>query len=117
MTFGAFMGAVLEETPFPTTLFYFTSFKKLMGSRRQIHEHLGATINQITNKSPSRSFRIPFPEDGAEQRAIATALLDVDALIGALDSSSQRTATSNRPPCSSFSPARPACRGLVGSGR
>ncbi len=36
-----------------------------------------------------------------EQRAIATALSDVDALLGGWTGSSPRSATSNRPPCSS----------------
>ena len=79
MTFGAFM-AVLR-TPFHDFVYYQFQSEVI---QRQIHEHLGATINQITNKS-LRSFRIPFPEDDAEQRAIAGALSDVDALIGALD--------------------------------
>src|SRR5205823_1553604 len=47
-------------------------------------EHLGATINQITNKSLN-SFRIPVSSVDNEGRAIATALSDVDALLGGLD--------------------------------
>jgi len=78
MTFGAFM-AVLR-TPFHDFVYYQFQSEVI---QRQIHEHLGATINQITNKS-LRSFRIPFPEDDAEQRAIATALGDVDELLGAM---------------------------------
>ena len=52
--------------------------------KRQIHEHLGATINQITNKSLNL-FRIPFPDDKAEQEAIAAILSDMDAEIAALE--------------------------------
>ena len=44
----------------------------------------------------------------SEQRAIAAALSDVDALLDGLTGSSPRSATSSRPPCSSSSPARPA---------
>ncbi|MCC6609176.1 MAG: restriction endonuclease subunit S, partial [Burkholderiales bacterium] len=35
--------------------------------KRQIHEHLGATINQITNASLG-SFRIPFPPPPERER-------------------------------------------------
>ena len=45
--------------------------------KRQINEHLGATINQITNKSLSR---VPVSPLDDERCAIATALSDVDAL-------------------------------------
>ncbi len=79
VTFGAFM--TVFRTPFHR--FVYHQFQSAL-IKRQIHEHLGATINQITNKSLN-SFRIPFPEDDAEQRAIAGALSDVDALIGALE--------------------------------
>ena len=79
MTFGAFM-AVLR-TPFHDFVYYQFQSEVI---QRQIHAHLGATINQITNKS-LRSFRVPFPEDDAEQRAIAAALGDVDALLLALE--------------------------------
>jgi type I restriction enzyme S subunit len=51
--------------------------------KRQINEHLGATINQITNKSIN-SFQIPVPP-APEQRSIATALSDVDGLLSGLD--------------------------------
>jgi len=51
---------------------------------KQVQAHLGATINQITNRS-LKGFRVPLPEALGERRAIAEALGDVDALIGALD--------------------------------
>jgi type I restriction enzyme S subunit len=53
--------------------------------KKQINAHLGATINQITNRSLN-SFRIPVPTSTDEQKAIAKALSDVDALIDSLES-------------------------------
>jgi type I restriction enzyme S subunit len=50
---------------------------------RQIEEHLGATINQITNKSLN-SFKIPFPKL-EEQTRIAKILSDMDAEIETLE--------------------------------
>jgi len=55
MTFGAFM-AVFRTPLHPFVYHQFQSG----GIKRQIQEHLGATINQITNKSLN-SFRIPLP--------------------------------------------------------
>ncbi|WP_149589851.1 restriction endonuclease subunit S [Tabrizicola flagellatus] len=78
MTFGAFM-AVFRSEIGSLIRYHFQS--DIL--RRQIAEHLGATINQITNKSLN-SFRIPLPKDPQEQRAIAGVLGDVDGLIGAL---------------------------------
>lgn len=75
MTFGAFMAVF--RTSFHN--FVFHQFQSDM-IKRQIHEHLGATINQITNKSLN-SFQLPFPLDEAEQTAIATILSDMDAEI------------------------------------
>ncbi len=79
MTFGAFMA--VYRSPIGTLVSYLFQSEIL---KRQINEHLGATINQITNKSLN-SFRIPVPPSDAEQRAIAAALSDVDALLGGLD--------------------------------
>ncbi len=79
MTFGAFM-AVYRSRIGKLASFLFQS--DIM--KRQINEHLGATINQITNKSLN-SFRIPLPPSENEQRAIATALSDVDALLDGLE--------------------------------
>jgi type I restriction enzyme S subunit len=78
MTFGAFMA--VYRSPIGKLASYLFQSAIL---KRQINEHLGATINQITNKSIN-SFRIPVPPL-PEQRAIAEALSDVDALLGALD--------------------------------
>lgn len=79
MTFGAFM-AVFRT---PAASFVFNQFQSEV-IKRQIHEHLGATINQITNKS-LKSFQIPYTKDPAEQHAIATALSDVDGLIAGME--------------------------------
>lgn len=76
-TFGAFM-AVYRSDANPYVRFFFESgdFK------RQIDEHLGATINQITNGSLN-SFVIALPPKD-ERNAIASRLEDVDQLILAI---------------------------------
>jgi len=79
MTFGAFM-AVFRPSSHE---FVYHQFQSHL-IKRQIHEHLGATINQITNKSLN-SFKIPLPPTLAEQRAIASILSDIDAEIAALE--------------------------------
>ena len=79
MTFGAFM-AVYRSPIGKLTSYLFQS--EIL--KRQINEHLGATINQITNKSLN-SFRVPLSPLDDERCAIATALSDVDALLGGLD--------------------------------
>lgn len=79
MTFGAFMSVFRS----PHNRYIFYQFQSDV-VKRQINEHLGATINQITNKSLN-SFRIAIPEDEEEQRAIAAALSDVDALNTSLN--------------------------------
>jgi type I restriction enzyme S subunit len=79
MTFGAFM-AVYRSPIGKLASFLFQS--EIL--KRQINEHLGATINQITNKSLN-SFRIPVPRTEGERRAIAEALSNVDALLGGLN--------------------------------
>ena len=78
MTFGAFMSVFRSDD----NRFVFHCFQSDI-IKRQINEHLGATINQITNKSLN-SFKIPYPEE-SERKAIAQALSDVDELLGALD--------------------------------
>lgn len=78
MTFGAFMAVFRSELGVLVNYHFQSDILK-----RQVNEHLGATINQITNKSLN-SFSIPLPRDSREQRAIAEALSDVDAAIGAL---------------------------------
>ena len=79
MTFGAFMGVFRsEDGQFLRHVFQSGIFKK------QINEHLGATINQITNKSLN-SFKVPLPPTDEERTEIANALSDVDALLATLD--------------------------------
>jgi len=79
MTFGAFMA--VYRSPIGKLASYLFQSEIV---KRQINEHLGATINQITNKSLN-SFRIPVSPDDVERDAIAAALSDVDALLGGLD--------------------------------
>ena len=79
MTFGAFMGVFRSEYGnFLHYVFQSGIFKK------QINEHLGATINQITNKSLN-SFKVPLPPTNEERAEISEALSDVDALLATLD--------------------------------
>jgi type I restriction enzyme, S subunit len=79
MTFGAFM-AVFRT---PSWRFVYHQFQSAV-LKRQIHEHLGATINQITNKSLN-GFSIPFPRQESEREAIAAVLTDADSLIQSLE--------------------------------
>lgn len=79
MAFGAFMAIFRSDSnDFIRFQFQCDTIK------RQINEHLGATINQITNKS-LLSFKVALPQSREEQRAIAAALSDADALIASLD--------------------------------
>jgi type I restriction enzyme S subunit len=79
MTFGAFMAVF--RTPFYN--FVYHQFQSDL-IKRQINEHLGATINQITNKSLN-SFQIPFPMDEEERTAIAVILSGMDVEITTLE--------------------------------
>ena len=79
MTFGAFMAIHRGRHGKLVSILFQSNILK-----RQIGEHLGATINQITNKS-LKYFQVPLPREEAEQSAIATALSDVDALLAAQD--------------------------------
>ncbi len=56
----------------------------------------------------------PFRQD--EQRAIATALSDVDGLLGSLDALIAKKKAIKQGPCSSCSRASSGCRGSRGSG-
>ena len=79
MTFGAFMAVFRSEHgKLLHHVFQSGIFKK------QINEHLGATINQITNKSLN-SFKVPLPPTDEERTEIANALSDVDTLLATLD--------------------------------
>jgi type I restriction enzyme S subunit len=78
MTFGAFMA--VYRTPFHDFLYHQFQSDIL---KRQVHEHLGATINQITNKS-LRSFAVPYPVDEEERTAIAEILTAMDSELSGL---------------------------------
>ena len=78
MTFGAFMSIYRSE--FGRFLFY--QFQSDI-IQEQINKNLGATINQITNKT-MRSFEIDFSEDEDERNAITSILSDMDCEINAL---------------------------------
>lgn len=79
MTFGAFMAVYRSRIGRLSSYLFQSPILK-----QQIEAHLGATINQITNKSLN-SFKIPLPRSEAEQSAITTTLSDVDELLGELD--------------------------------
>lgn len=77
-TFGAFMAVYRSDSnQFLQHFFQSDDFK------RQIDEHLGATINQITNRSLN-SFIVSLPCP-AEQQEVASRLTDVDNEIEALE--------------------------------
>ncbi len=85
MTFGAFMAVFRSEHgKFLYHAFQSETFKK------QINEHLGATINQITNKSLN-SFKVMFPPTNEERTKIATVLSDMDSELTALESRRDKT--------------------------
>ena len=77
-TFGAFMAVYRSDAnPFLQYFFQSDNFK------HQIDEHLGATINQITNASLN-SFVVALPK-AAEQRVIVLKLQDADRLIATIE--------------------------------
>jgi type I restriction enzyme S subunit len=77
-TFGAFMAIFRSRY----NNFIFHVFQSNI-IKRQIDEHIGATINQITNKSMN-SFEIPFPPMD-EQNKISSILFEMDSEIEALE--------------------------------
>ena len=77
MTFGVFM-SVFRSSDNRFVAYCFQSHI----IKRQVGQHLGATINQITNKSLNL-FEVPYPPL-PERHAIAEALCDADALLEAL---------------------------------
>ena len=77
-TFGAFM-AVFRSPANPFLEYFFQSDN----FKRQIDEHLGATINQITNGSLN-SFVVALPPE-PERRAIVAMLQDADRLINIVE--------------------------------
>jgi len=80
MTFGAFMAVF--RSPYSSFIYHQVRSEII---KRQIHEHLGATINQITNKSLN-SFVVPFPPVAAERQAISELLSDLEAELFQIES-------------------------------
>ena len=76
---GAFMAVF--RTPFHNFIYHLFQSDVI---KQQIHEDLGATINQITNQSLN-SFKVPFPPHEEERFAIAEILSDMDDEIDALE--------------------------------
>lgn len=79
-TFAAFMSVFRS----PYNEYVFCCFQSKV-IKRQIDEHLGATINEITNKSLN-SFVIPFPSMN-EQNTIVRTFSDMATEISILEKS------------------------------
>ena len=79
MAFGAFMSAFRSDLNSYLVWCFQSSVVQ-----RQVAEHLGATINQITNKT-LKSIEVPIPEEDKEREAISEVLTDMDAEIQALE--------------------------------
>jgi len=79
-TFGAFMSVFRSDECQP--FIFYLILSNLV--QRQINQSLGATINQIINKTLN-NFQIPYPPKPEEQTAIAATLSDVDALVEKLE--------------------------------
>jgi type I restriction enzyme S subunit len=84
LTFGAFMSVYRSKH----SRFIFHAFQA-HDIQRQIHENIGATINQITNKDMN-AFRVKLPPD-AEQTAIAEVLSDMDVELATLEQRRDKT--------------------------
>ena len=80
MAFGAFMSAFRSQVN-DYLLWCFQSSVV----QDQIAQNLGATINQITNKT-MKAIEISLPKDEKERRAITAVLSDMDAEIQTLES-------------------------------
>lgn len=79
MAFGAFMSAYRSDL----NDYLIWCFQSLV-VQRQVAEHLGATINQITNKT-LKSIEIPLPIDAKERTSISGVLRDMDTEIQSLE--------------------------------
>jgi type I restriction enzyme S subunit len=84
VTFGAFMSVYRTKH----SRFIFHTFQAY-DIQRQIHENIGATINQITNKD-LKAFRVKLPSED-EQTAIAEVLSDMDAELAVLEQRRDKT--------------------------
>jgi len=78
-TWGAFMS--VYRSPFNDYVAHLFNSNVI---QMQIEENLGATINQITNKTLN-SFKVIIPKDEEEQKSIAKILSDMDAEIDGLE--------------------------------
>lgn len=78
-TFGAFMSVFRSPLNEYLSFFFQSDYFK-----RQVDEHLGATINQITNRS-LKSFKVMIPP-ATDRAKITSALLDASELIQKLES-------------------------------
>lgn len=78
-TFGAFMAVFRSPLNEYLSFFFQSDYFK-----RQVDEHLGATINQITNRS-LKSFKVLIPP-AADRAKITRVLADVSELIQQLES-------------------------------
>lgn len=79
-TFGAFM-SIFRSDEYQPFIFHLILSNIVL---YQINQSLGATINQITNKTLN-SFQIPYPKKIEERKTIATVLCDTDNLIEHLE--------------------------------
>jgi type I restriction enzyme S subunit len=84
VTFGAFMS--VYRTKYSRYIFHVFQADAI---QKQIHENIGATINQITNKD-MKAFRVKLPPED-EQTAIAEVLSDMDAELAALEQRRAKT--------------------------
>ena len=79
-SFGAFMS--MYRSPYNR---FISHVFKSYSIKKQIEENLGATINQITNKTLN-SFRVWFPEDDSERVSIANFIDDMADEINQIES-------------------------------
>ena len=79
MAFGAFMSAYRSDL----NDYLIWCFQSSV-IQKQVAAHLGATINQITNKT-LKGIEVPIPVQEEERSAIAGVLTDMDAEIQALE--------------------------------
>lgn len=79
MAFGAFMSAYRSSL----NNYLIWCFQSSV-IQKQVAEHLGATINQITNKT-LKAIEVPIPTDAEERIAISAVITDMDAEIQRLE--------------------------------
>lgn len=79
MAFGAFMSAYRSDL----NAYLIWCFQSSV-IQKQVAEHLGATINQITKKT-LKAIEVPIPADADERTAISAVLTDMDSEIQVLE--------------------------------